>query len=124
MDGIIPSHSILFPTFGTDPSPRSTAITESKQRLWKEHIGNAANHWIYACEGDVGSGDGPIVGGCQWRFHEQNPFPSTMPEIVLYWWPKGSGRLFATEVMRQCYAPRLNWMARPHAGASDPTSTL
>lgn len=120
MDGVHPHHSIFFPTL---VSGRSAAVAESKERLWNEHMRNPASHFIYAREGPVGSRTGAIIGGCQWRFYEKNPFPFNKPEIVATWWPDGVGRLFATEVVRQCYTPRPVWMARPHSGLCTQNST-
>jgi hypothetical protein len=113
MGGTDPSHPIFFPTFADTPEAKSTAITESKDRIWKQHNTDSASHWIYVREAQTGG----VVGGCQWRIYDENPFAKGAPKITAVWWPEGTvGRKFASEVVNQCYTPRTRWMARPHAG--------
>lgn len=115
MDGVEPWHAVLFPTFGSDAHAKEDAKAKSKERLWNSHAHDSASHWIYAQEvkGDLGR----IIGGCQWRLYEESPFGEGGPKrMKATWWPDGPGRMFASEVVSQCYAPRQCWMARPHAG--------
>ena len=114
MDGIEPSHAIFFPTFGTEAQDRERAIAESKERLWKGHEMDPSSHWIYVVDGE--DEQERIVGGCQWRIYEKNPFPGPNAKANATWWPEGTGRDFVSEVASQCHAPRKTWMARPHAG--------
>lgn len=113
-EGVDPTHQIFFPILGSGPWGRHTAIAESKRRLWEGHKVDPASHWIYVISHETGQ----IVGGGQWRIYEENPIPNPTPPMVASWWPGGVGQDFASEVVRQCYAPRVELMAKPH------TSTL
>lgn len=96
------SHPIFHPMFGDTIQAKFKAIAESKQRGWDQHNAEAASHWIYVREVDTEK----AVGGCQWRIYDKNPFKEGVPTITAYWWPQGTGRMFASEVVNQCYTPR------------------
>ena len=120
MDGFDPSHQVFYPVFGDNATDRDTAIKTSKERVWQDHENDNSSHWVGAWD-KVG---GEVVGGCQWRIYEHNPYPDGTPKVEAVWWPEGEGRRFASEVVRQCYTPRMIWMARPHVGKSIGSSTI
>ncbi|KAF2651827.1 hypothetical protein K491DRAFT_606176 [Lophiostoma macrostomum CBS 122681] len=110
-----PSHASFFPIVGSRELARERAIEESKSRLWHGHEMDSSSHWIYVTE--LEDGKQSVVGGCQWRIYDTNPFPDPDARINATWWPEGStGRAFASEVASQCHQPRKAWMACPHAG--------
>ena len=112
MDGFDPSHQIFFPILGDGLADREAAVQSSKNCTWEDHKSDQSSHWIFVR--DEASRD--ILGGCQWRIYTENPFPNGTPHIEAVWWPEGEGRRFASEVVRQCYTPRTQWMAYPHVG--------
>ena len=110
-----PAFSAFFPIFGPTVTDREAAIQESKDRLWQSHQSDPSSHWIYVRDPITGA----VVGGTQWLIYETNPYVNGAPKMEASWWPEGSeGRTFCTELLRQCYAPRHQWMNRPHLGTS------
>ena len=112
MDGFDPSHQIFFPILGDRPGDHEAAVLTSKNRTWEDHKSDSSSHWIFVRD----KASETIIGGCQWRIYTENPFPNGTPHIEAAWWPEGEGRCFASEVVRQCYTPRIKWMACPHVG--------
>ncbi|KAI9690732.1 MAG: hypothetical protein M1820_009863 [Bogoriella megaspora] len=95
---------------------RDTALRECKERIWNDHVKDPTGRWIYVRDSSC-----PILkvlGTCQWRIYEQNPYPDGMPDVRAAWWPEGEGREFAIEFLKQRMAPRVAWMSRPHVGLS------
>lgn len=107
-----PSFSAFFPVFGPTAGDREAAIQKSKDRLWESHLSEPSSRWFYVQDPSTGE----VVGGTEWQLHETNPYPSGPPKIEATWWPEGEGRHFCNEILRQCYAPRHQWFAKPHLG--------
>lgn len=110
----MPSSSIFFPVAGYSLEERSVGVAASKERLWKEHLAAnpATNHWIIVEEKESLK----IVGGCLWKWHDENPFPDGIPTPSVYWWPEGEAREFCEEMIRQSMTPRSLWMHDKNAG--------
>ncbi|KAL9091713.1 MAG: hypothetical protein Q9165_004789 [Trypethelium subeluteriae] len=106
------AHKVFYPVL----HDRETALSECKERLWNEHINDPSSHWIFVRDGS--SDSLKVLGACQWRFYEQNPFPYGMPDVKATWWPEGGARDLASEFARKCLSPRAAWMSRPHTGVS------
>ncbi|KAI9698071.1 MAG: hypothetical protein M1820_007579 [Bogoriella megaspora] len=105
-------HKVFYPVL----YDRETALRECKEHLWAAHVDSAVSQWIFVRDPAVKPLR--VLGACQWRIYEQNPFSNGMPDVTATWWPKGEERDFATEFVRQCIAPRVKWMARPHSELS------
>ncbi|KAI9650467.1 hypothetical protein NHQ30_000483 [Ciborinia camelliae] len=107
-----PAFQIFHPVFGPTIQDHEAAILADKERAWNTHLAykEGVSHWVYV----VDEGNGAIIGACQWLIFTETPWPNELPKIVATWWPEGEGRDFATEFVRQCYAPRQQWMNRPH----------
>lgn len=103
-------HKVFFPVI----NDQASALCDCKERLWSEHKNDPNSHWVFVR--DTSSDALRIIGTSQWRIYQSNPFPHGIPNIEATWWPKGEGRDFATEFVRQCLSPRATWMSRPHTG--------
>ena len=57
-----------------------------------------------------------MLGATEWLLYTENPFPEGPQRVEADWWPEGEHREFATELVNQLYAPRMNWCRRPFAG--------
>ena len=111
-----PAISAISPIFGPTAADREAAIRESKGRLWQSHRSDPSSCWIYV--GDPVTGE--VVGGTQWLIYETSPYANGALEMQASWWSEGSeGRMFCTELLRQSYAPRHQWISRPHLGTSE-----
>ena len=108
----------------TDPAKRAAAVKDSKDRFWNEHINDPCSTWIYVADeskrgaGDDGDVEAPyVLGSCQWRVYEKNPFADPLPAIECPPWAKGSvGNKFVLDFAGKIFTPRVSWMARPHVG--------
>jgi hypothetical protein len=109
-----PFAQLLFPVLGFLPSDYETAIAESQERFWNNHLSDASSHWLYVEEVRTGK----PVGCAQWEVHLRNPFSDGPPSVRAPWWPKGEHRQFCELILNQVYKTRASWMVRPHLGKS------
>lgn len=91
-------------------------MTSAKERLWKEHVAAnpATNHWIFIEE----ITSSKIVGGCLWKWYDENLFPDGIPKPNVHWWPEGEAKDFCDEIVRQSMTPRSLWMYDKNVGES------
>jgi hypothetical protein len=111
---------LFFPVLGFTPAHRRTALIESKERFWKQHISDASSHWLYAFDTVTGK----TIGCAQWVISPINPFAKGVPKLEAPWWPEGEYRKFCESMLNQVYKPRANWMTRPHCGKWRSSSNL
>lgn len=107
-----PFIQLFFPVLGFTPAHRKAALTESKERFWKQHISDSSSCWLYALDTITKK----TVGCAQWVISTSNPFAKGVPELEAPWWPEGEYRKFCESILKQVYKPRANWMTRPHCG--------
>ena len=102
----------FFPVMGPTTKDREAAIEESKERLWKQHCSSEMGHWFYV--EDVSTGE--VVGSTHWQVQLASAPHSGPLSLEATWWPPGEAREFATEVIRQTYAPRHRFLTGPYVG--------
>lgn len=107
-----PFVQLFFPILGFTSAHRQDAVTESKDRFWKEFRDDPSIHWYYVYE----IATGRTIGCAQWVFSKTNPFAAGTPLLTAPWWPEGDSKKFCESILNQVYRPRASWMTRPHCG--------
>lgn len=113
-----PEFPWMHPVDGHTEDDRLASIKADADRRWTSHKSNAASHWFAVTHVPTGQ----VVGATEWQVYTDNPFPSGPVKLECTWFPEGETRDFVTEVINQCYYPRMNWMDRPHICSSSPSS--
>lgn len=107
-----PFVQLFFPVLGYTTSHRDQAVSESKERFWKQHQADSTSHWFFAFDSTTGK----AVGCAQWVISRTNIFADGVPKLQAPWWPEGECRNFCESILNQVYRPRASWMTRPHCG--------
>ena len=102
----------FFPILGSTPEDKQKAVDEAKERLWNLHCASEQGHWFYV--EDRSSGE--VVGSTHWQLKLPSKSHSGPLQLEAMWWPPGEGREFASRVIQQTLAPRLQLMKGPYLG--------
>ena len=102
----------FFPLSGSSAQDKAVAIAESKNRLWASHCRTQASHWVYVIE----SSTGQVVAATQWQIQDASAAHFSPMGLEATWYPEGEEREFATEVIRQTYLARHQFLKGPYIG--------
>lgn len=102
----------FFPILGPTKEDEQKAIDEAKERLWKLHCVSTQGHWFYAEDRFTGE----ILGSTHWQVQLPLRSHSGPLQLEAEWWPPGEKREFASRVIKQTLAPRLQLMKGPYLG--------
>jgi hypothetical protein len=105
-------HPWFHPVYGYTETERAASVEADADRKWQSHVTNPASHWIYVTE----ESSEEVIGVAEWIINVENPYPNGPVKLECTWFPEGETRDFVTELMNQCFCPRMNWMDRPHIG--------
>nr|POE94371.1 hypothetical protein CFP56_16611 [Quercus suber] len=106
----------MHPVHGYTEADRLKSIKDDADRRWASFQSNPASHWFYVSH----TASGQVVGATEWQVNTTNPFPKGPVQLKCTWFPEGETRDFVTNIINQCYYPRMNWMDRPHICRSPP----
>ncbi|KAJ5518640.1 hypothetical protein N7453_001062 [Penicillium expansum] len=108
-----PAFIIFHAVNGHAPEDRAKDKARDTDLQWAKHEQTCGYHYIYTIERSTGR----VVGGCQWIFYHENPFPNGPHQVPCTWYPAGSERAkYASHVATQFLYPRQCWFQRPRAG--------
>ena len=99
---------LFCPIHGTGHSARDYALKEATARQLEWHTSDPTSYWQ-----KVVNDEGKIVGGALWKICPTNPFEHPDDHSEVYWYPKGSKRVYVAQALEIFEAPRMRMEQRP-----------